>query len=128
AVSRAHARGNSESSFVNAAISARLEQNPLRIFWSGLQTYSDIISLMKRIRSGAIEQISSSASIDLFGYSIGSFLSMILMMANPEQLLSESRLFCFCGGMTLDRMYPISKYIMDAYAAIELQKSFAILL
>lgn len=128
ALNRADTRGNTESSFVNAAISTRLEQNPLRIFWSGLQTYSDIINLMTSIRSGSIDQISGTASIDLFGYSIGSFLSMILMMANPGQLLSRSRLFCFCGGMTLDRMYPISKYIMDAHAAIELQKSFATLL
>lgn len=119
---------NSETSYVNAAISSRLEKNPQRIFWSGLQTYSDIIRLNEKIRQGKFPSISSDATLDLFGYSIGSFLSMILMMANPNGILSNSKLFCFCGGMTIDRIFPISKYIMDAKAAIAMQKSFAELL
>ena len=49
-------------------------------------------------------------------------------MANPKNLFTNARLFCFCGGMTIDRMFPISKYIMDAQAAIAMQKSFAELL
>lgn len=119
---------NSDCSYVNAAISSRMEANPQRIFWSGLQTYSDIIRLVRSIREGKIASIAPGASVDLFGYSIGSFLSMILMMGNPEGIFSDSKLFCFCGGMTIDRMYPISKYIMDARAAIAMQKSFAELL
>lgn len=119
---------NSESSYVNAAISSRLEENPQRIFWSGLQTYCDVIRLVYAIRKGKISGISSNASFDLFGYSIGSFLSMILMMANPKGIFTHSKLFCFCGGMTIDRMYPISKYIMDSQAAIAMQTSFTELL
>lgn len=119
---------NSECSYVNAAISTRMEANPQRLFWSGLQTYSDIIHLVLSVRKGQHLSIARNCSIDLFGYSIGSFLSVILMMANPRGIFSESRLFCFCGGMTIDRMYPISKYIMDARAAITMQKSFATLL
>lgn len=120
--------GNSESSYVNAAISSRMEDNPQRIFWSGLQTYADIIHLSKDIKQGKIPSIHPDATLDLFGYSIGSFLSIILMMANPDRIFTNSKLFCFCGGMTIDRMFPISKYIMDARAAIAMQKSFAELL
>lgn len=119
---------NSECSYVNAAISSRLEDNPQRIFWSGLQTYCDVIRLVYAIRKGQINTISTHASFDLFGYSIGSFLSMILLMANPKGIFTSSKLFCFCGGMTIDRMYPVSKYIMDSRAAIAMQKSFTELL
>ncbi|MGU9939526.1 DUF6051 family protein [Empedobacter brevis] len=121
-------RDNSDSSYVNAAISARLEAYPQRIFWSGFQTYSDTIKLINQIRNGELYSIKKNAKIDLFGYSIGSFLSVILMMANPKGIFSDSKLFCFCGGMTIDRMYPISKYIMDSKAAITMQTVFAELL
>lgn len=119
---------NTNCSFVNAAISARLEAHPQRIFWSGLQTYSDCIQLVDEIKSGDIKSISPTATIDLFGYSIGSFFSMILKMANPKDYFTDSKLFCFCGGMTIDRMFPISKYIMDARSAIKMQTVFAELL
>lgn len=121
-------KNNSDCSFVNAAISSRLEAHPQRIFWSGFQTYSDVIALVNSIRANEIKSIASTSSFDLFGYSIGSFLSMILKMADPEGIFKESKLFCFCGGMTIDRMFPISKYIMDARAAIKMQTVFAELL
>lgn len=119
---------NANVSFVNAAISSRLEAYPQRIFWSGLQTYSDCIQLIDDLKSGKISGISSDSKIDLFGYSIGSFFSTILKMANPKDYFSNSKLFCFCGGMTIDRMFPISKYIMDSRSAIRMQTVFAELL
>ena len=119
---------NTNYSFVNAAISSRLEAHPQRIFWSGLQTYSDCIQLVDDLKDGKIKGVSAEATIVLFGYSIGSFFSMILKMANPKSYFSDSKLFCFCGGMTIDRMFPISKYIMDARSAIKMQTVFAELL
>lgn len=116
---------NVGASFVNAALSSRMEAYPQRIFWSGLQTYSDIVWLLDQIKAGKVAGINKDSAINVFGYSIGSFLSMILMMANPKGYLSEAKLFCFCGGMTIDRMQPISKYIMDSNAAIAMQKVFA---
>ena len=121
-------KDNTACSFVNAAISARLEEHPQRLFWSGLQTYSDVISLINIIKTDKMPVIDKNASIDLFGYSIGSFLSLILMMSNPDGVFTNSRQFCFCGGMTIDRMFPISKYIMDARSAISMQECFATLL
>lgn len=125
---RTNFQENSNTSYVNAAISSRLEAYPQRVFWSGFQTYSDIISVIKNIQNGSLTSISKDASFDLFGYSIGSFLSMIIKMADPFSLFKNSKLFCFCGGMTIDRMFPISKYIMDARAAIKMQMTFAELL
>lgn len=119
---------NSDSSYVNAAISTRMEANPQRMFWSGLQSYHDIIEIVDNIRESKFKSIAPNSKINLFGYSIGSFLSIILMMSNPNGIFSDSKLFCFCGGMTIDRMFPVSKYIMDARSAIAMQKVFAQLL
>lgn len=116
------------SSFINAAISSRLEYFPQRLFWSGLQTYADVVQLMGAIRENKVPEIVPGATVDLFGYSIGAFFSSILKMANPSDYFKEARLFCFCGGMTIDRMFPVSKYIMDASAAIAMQRSYAELL
>ena len=109
--------GNSHSSFVNAAISSRLSANPERFFWTGMQSFNDIERLLCDIYEGRVEGLQKGTGADLFGYSIGAFFALILMMANPGRLLSNSRLFTFCGGATLDRMYPISRYIMDSKAA-----------
>ena len=114
----------SESSFANAAISTRIHQRPQRFFWSGRQTYSDILQLIQIIRNGEHPDISKEASIDLFAYSIGSFLSEILLMTDTDHLFSDSRLFIFCGGPTLDRMYPVSRYILDSEANIALYTFF----
>jgi hypothetical protein len=119
---------NMNFSYVNAAISSRLEAHPQRIFWSGLQTYSDITEVVKEIKNNKIKGISPEADLDLFGYSIGSFLSMIIKMADPNHYFTRSKVFCFCGGMTIDRMFPISKYIMDTQATIKMQSVFTELL
>lgn len=119
---------NTNYSYVNAAISSRLEAHPQRIFWSGLQTYSDITEVVKDIKNNKIGSISPDADLHLFGYSIGSFLSLIIKMADPNHYFIQSKVFCFCGGMTIDRMFPISKYIMDTQATIKMQSVFTELL
>ena len=124
ATERASKPGNAQSSFVNAAISERLEANPERIFWSGFQTYMDFAALLHSIRKGLIRGISNNAGVDFFSYSIGSILSLIFLMANAGSELVNSRLFIFCGGATLDRMYPISRYIMDMKACIAIQNFY----
>lgn len=113
-----------ESSFANAAISTRIQKTPQRFFWSGRQTYSDILQLVRSIRTGEHPTISKDASVDFFAYSIGSFLSQIVLMTDTDHLFSDSRLFIFCGGPTLDRMYPVSRYILDSEANIALYSFF----
>ena len=108
---------NSHTSFVNAAISTRLGANPQRFFWSGLQSYIDVTAFLGELASGRVKGFSEGVSADIFGYSIGAFFGLILTMAGAGGLTENSKLFAFCGGATLDRMYPISKYILDAKAA-----------
>ncbi len=104
------------SSLVNASISARLNIKPTRFLWSGIKTINDLVQLVSIIRSGCHPNISPDASIDFFGYSIGAFLSEILLMADPENLFGASRLFIFCGGPTFDLMDSVSKFIIDSSA------------
>ena len=105
------------ASFVNAALSTRLHAAPERFFLSGLEAYADVIELVRLIRKGRIKGINPSDRIDFFGYSIGAFLTEIIMLTDPEGLFSQSRAVLFCGGTTLDLMRPVSKYILDSTAA-----------
>jgi hypothetical protein len=54
--------------------------------------------------------------VNIFAYSIGAFLAQIMMMADPGGLLSESRMFMFCGGSVFSNMRGESKFIMDKNA------------
>lgn len=112
------------STFANAAISARLQAQPSRFCWSGLQTYHDVVQLVDEIRDGKYPMIAADASVDFFAYSIGAFLSTILLMTDPDGRFSKTRLFTFCGGSTIDRTYPNSRYILDSDATIALYSFF----
>ncbi len=112
------------TSFANAAISTRLHILPERFLWSGLQTYYDILQLIDQIKSGNHSIIDSDAGFDFFGFSIGVFLAELILMTNHNNLLNESKLFCFCGGTTFNRMSPVSKYILDSEANIALYSFF----
>lgn len=106
----------SQSSFANIALSNRLTEDPLRFVQSGYVTISDILSLITSIRNGEHEFIPRTETIDIFSYSIGAFLSEILVMGNPEGLFTSTRLFIFCGGSVFSSMKGTSKLIMDSAA------------
>ena len=105
------------SSFANIAISNRLTEDPMRFFKSGYQTSSDIVKLLIRVRDGEHEIIPRQTSkFNIFAYSIGAFLAEIILMGNPEQLFTQSKLFIFCGGSVFSNMRGSSKLIMDSLA------------
>ena len=116
-----------DSSFLNAALSYRLDQNPENFLHSGIQTINDIVELCSVIKSGKHKLFERDCSIDFFGYSIGAFLSQTLFIANPKQLFSKAKLFIFCGGLCFDRMDGRSKFIMDNGAAKRLRETFVFL-
>ncbi len=117
-------QGDNCTSFVNAAISTRLQFRPQRFFRSGLKTIYDILHLISKIRMGAYKGINRDAKIDLFGYSIGAFLSEIMFIANPLNIFDDSRLFIFCGGPVFEKMHPVSRYIIDRQAYEALRKYY----
>jgi len=102
--------------FANVALSERLTEDPLRFFRSGRQSAEDIIELLQTIKLGKHPLIEPNAQVDFFAYSIGAFLSQILFIANPKNLLGNSRLFLFCGGALFSQMRGVSKLIMDSMA------------
>jgi hypothetical protein len=104
------------SSFANIALSNRLTEDPRRFFNSGYQTTLDIIKLLSIIRNGNHQIIPRTGKFNIFAYSIGAFLAEIILMGNPENLFSGSRLFIFCGGSVFSNMQGASKLIMDSYA------------
>jgi hypothetical protein len=104
------------SCFANVALSNRLSDDPRRFLKSGYQTVCDVVKLMKQIRSGKHPIIPEGSRVNIFAYSIGAFLAEIIMMANPENLFSDSLLFMFCGGSVFSNMRGESKLIMDSMA------------
>lgn len=103
-------------SFVNAALSERMSEEPSRFYSSGRQTLNDLTKLTREIKEGKHPLFAPNATADIFAYSIGSFLSEILLMANPQKLFTDSRLFVFCGGSIFSHMYGESRCIMDKSA------------
>ncbi len=111
-------------SFVNAALSHRIQFAPHRFVTSGLHSFFDVRDLVRAIRDGKLPLFTEGASIDIFGYSIGASLAELLLLADPEQLFSDSRAFLFCGGSALDISTPVSKTIIDGEAYKELFSFF----
>ncbi len=108
------------SSFVNAAISARLCEQPERFISSGLESYYDLIKLVETIKSGLHPAIDKDATIDFFTYSIGTLLGDLVMMANMSGYFSASRHVSFCGGPVVSGLHPESKFILDSEAVRKL--------
>ena len=104
---------NSFTSFANTALSIRLTEDPRRFLNSGYQTARDLEELVVRIRNGKHPFIPATQKINVFAYSIGAFLAEIVMMADEQDLFSNSKLFMFCGGSVFSSMNGASKLIMD---------------
>lgn len=104
------------SSFANHALSRRLADDPRRLLRSGYQTVNDIVRLVSQIREGSHPVVPATDKINIFSYSIGAFLSEVMLMSDPWGLFSNTRLFMFCGGSVFGRMNPESKHIMDRLA------------
>ncbi len=112
------------STSANAALSDRLHNKPERFVFSGMESYKNIIALVRDIKHGGHPAIQANAQIDFFTYSIGSFLGEILMMSNRNGYFSNSRLVAFCGGPVLEHLSPVSKFILDSQASKGLASYF----
>ena len=102
--------------FANVAFSERISENPYRFYSSGRQSFFDVVQLIETVKQGKHPLFTENAQIDFFSYSIGAFLSQITFMTNPKNLLSDSKLFMFCGGSIFSAMVGISRCIMDKKA------------
>jgi hypothetical protein len=115
--------GIQEASLANLALSERLTECPERFFMSGLQSTTDLIDLLEQIKQGNHPLFEPNAKTDIFAYSISCLLVQSLMISNPNDILSQSRIVFFAGGSIFSSMYGVSKYIMDS-AAFEKIRNF----
>ncbi len=120
---------NPTASFVNAALSQRLEDRPDRFLTGGMQTISDVERVIRLIRSDKDSLLAPDAEIHFFSYSIGCTLTEALLMIDAEreeeqQILSGSRACLFCGGSLLEYANPVSRAILDDRAAWRLNQFF----
>ncbi len=115
---------NADSTIFNAALSTRLESHPEWFCTSGLQTSYDVLQLVRNIRAGLHPLFAYGTRVDFFAYSVGAFLLEVMLMADPDEVLSESRSFLFLGGSSFEQMKGISRFIMDARAFDRLEEAF----
>ncbi len=99
--------------FLNFALSLRIKADPFRFYLAGRETINNVCQLMGQIRRGDHPLIDSAASVDIFAYSIGALMSQVMLLANPQNYFTKSRLFMFCGGSLFNQMNGESKMIMD---------------
>lgn len=102
------------SSLTNVAVSTRLHAMPHRALWSGLQTYNDVLQLMKDVKKDNNVHIDKDAHFDIFSFSVGGFLAQVLKMTNFNNYFEHSKVCLFCSGATFNNQAPSSKFILDS--------------
>ena len=112
------------STFANAAMSERLDNMPERFALSGYQSIMDLLNLVNHISSGKHPVFKEETEIHFFGYSIGAFLSQVLMIANPGGIFDKSKFVLFAGGTVFSEINGISRFILDKQAFEQLRKYY----
>ncbi len=112
------------STFANITLSSRLSVNPLRFYASGRESVYNLWQLVYEIKNGNHPLFKEDTSINLFAYSIGALLSQVLLLSNPAEMFSDTRLFMFCGGSIFSQMNGNARDIMDQEAFDSLQRYY----
>ncbi len=123
AARRAVARNENVHAF-NCVISARLDAYPERFFWGGVQSYGDVVDLVREIRSGRHPHVEPDARVDLVGYSIGGYLALGLLLIDEDGLFSGSRAVVFESGAALRATNMSSRFIIDHACEVQLMKLY----
>jgi len=108
----------------NATISERLDKRPERFFWGAVQSYLDLMDLAREIRSGRHPHFSRDARIDFLGYSAGGYVSLILLLEDPEGLFTTSRAVIFGSSVPTRDLNLRSPLILDSAADTALTKLY----
>jgi hypothetical protein len=112
------------TTFVNLAISSRISQCPIRFYVSGRESIYNIRQLIKEIKNGQHSLFKAGSSVHIFAYSIGAFLAQVLFLSDTDKLLSDSRLFMFCGGTVFSRMDGSARDIMDKESFLKMRNYY----
>lgn len=106
----------SSTTFVNYMLSKRLITNPIRFISSGIQSVLDFQKLIQQADKQKIIELKGIRTFDVFAYSIGGFLTQIMLINNFLTSAKSWRTFLFCGGAPFEAMNGISKFIMNKEA------------
>ncbi|MDL2282254.1 DUF6051 family protein [Parabacteroides sp. OttesenSCG-928-G06] len=107
---------NDNLTFANVALSSRLSRHPLRFYASGRESAFNLCQLTQEIKNGEHPLFQEGAGVNIFAYSIGALLSQVVLLANPNDLFRDTRLFMFCGGSLFSEMNGNARDIMDKEA------------
>jgi len=121
---RSRLPGNDCAHRFNAVISERLEARPERFFWGAVQSYLDLVDLARAIRSGRHPHFAASARLDLFGFSAGGYLALLLLLEDAEGLFQDSRGVVFSSGVVTRDLNLSSPFIIDLAAEVALMKLY----
>jgi pimeloyl-ACP methyl ester carboxylesterase len=116
--------GNDGAHRFNTTISQRLDNRPERFFWGAVQSYRDLLDLAREIRSGRHPHFARDAQVDFLGYSAGGYLSLILLLEDPEGLFTASRAVIFGSGVPAREMNLVSPLILDSAADAALTRMY----
>ncbi len=122
--SRKAIAGNENVHRFNAVISHRLGTHPERFIWGAIQSFWDIVDLVRAIRQGRHPHFTEDAVIDFIGFSAGGYVALMLMLDNPEGLFSDSRAVIFSSGSMVRDVNLSSPLIVDQAAEIALMNMF----
>ena len=71
---------------------------PVTLLRLGRESVYNMWQLVHEIKNGEHPLFKEDTSINLFAYSIGALLSQVLLLANPDKMFTDTRLFMFCGA------------------------------
>lgn len=89
---------------------------PVTLLRLGRESVYNMWQLVHEIKNGEHPLFKEDTSINLFAYSIGALLSQVLLLANPDKMFTDTRLFMFCGGSIFSEMDGNARDIMDKEA------------
>jgi hypothetical protein len=112
------------TTFANVALSSRIAKDPLRFSCSGIETIFNIEQLMKEMKEGKHPMFCHDTSVNIFAYSIGAMVSQVALIANEDDLFSDTKLFMFCGGSLMSDMNGSSRDIMDSESYLYMQRYY----
>jgi pimeloyl-ACP methyl ester carboxylesterase len=121
---RSQLTGNEGANRFNAVMSDRLDARPERFFWGAVQSYLDLVDLARTIRAGRHPHFTRDARIDLFGFSAGGYLSLLLMLEDPEDLFNDSRGIVFASGVPTRDLNLLSPFILDLAAEVSMMRLY----
>jgi pimeloyl-ACP methyl ester carboxylesterase len=108
----------------NCVVSDRLDAYPERFFWGGLQSYGDVLDLVREVRAGRHPHVHPEARVDLLGYSIGGYLALGLLLLDEGGLFAGSRAVIFESGAALRATNMSSRFIIDHACEVSLMKLY----